>query len=137
MPGNLPLSLQEMERVIDSGGSVLHQGVIITDKRLLPTPAQLARTPEDREKVRLDMIAQRARLDAQIKAIESGTEATAAASPPPEPIGTATPLSVVPEAGAPPDEVPATDAGPTDLEETGEDAEPDPENPGKTRKRKR
>jgi len=66
------LRRQEMEQVINSGGSVLHNGTVHTDVRTLPDEADLAQGDEVRTNAARDAIdqqlaaltAQRAKLDA-------------------------------------------------------------------------
>lgn len=62
MPG---LTREQMEKEIERGRSISHNGNIITRKEDLPKPEELADTPEARAKADEDLAAEIARLQAR------------------------------------------------------------------------
>lgn len=81
MPGMM--SRAEMEQVIRSGGSVLHQGSVITRLELLPSEADLARgNPEQEAAVAEGLRAQLAELQAQLERLQAGGRGTQASGSP-------------------------------------------------------
>lgn len=50
----MKLSYDEMKLVLDQGGSVLHQGVVISDLKQLPSKADVARGDKDAEQAARD-----------------------------------------------------------------------------------
>lgn len=79
------LSRESMENIIRVGGSVMFEGRIITDVKLLPTEAELAQGDESRERAAIAQLqAQKNELERQLALLqnrEQGPAADPAVSP--------------------------------------------------------
>jgi hypothetical protein len=64
------LSRQQMENVINGGGSVLHKGRLITRIENLPSAMALAKTPEEKEAAKADLQARMEKLQAEAAELE-------------------------------------------------------------------
>lgn len=81
----MPMTRTEMEAVIAAGGSVLHQGRIISRVGDLPSEAALASTDEERAGAAEALHAKIAALQAQVDALSAAQSPTAEPAPAAEP----------------------------------------------------
>ena len=79
------LTLAGMQRVINSGGTVLHNGAVLSKAEHLPTESQLAKTPEERAQAAKDIDAEIAALQARKAAMIKGAPKKPADLPPAPP----------------------------------------------------
>jgi hypothetical protein len=87
------LTRQQMVDVINGGGSVLHNGQILTHVSQLPFEEQIAQTPQDKEAAAEKLKAEIELLKLRLSTIEAATptpEATAPATPAKTPTPAAT-----------------------------------------------
>lgn len=67
------LTREQMEKEIERGRSIVHNGNIITTKEGLPTPEELADSPEAKAKADEDLAAEIARLQARRDSLKADT----------------------------------------------------------------
>lgn len=80
------LTRQEMEAVIDGGGSVIYDGTVFSRKENLPTALELANGDESATKAALEALElQKQAIDQQKAALEETTGKDGSSEPPPDP----------------------------------------------------